>query len=380
MEADFNEKDVIVMKLLHYFITEKNYNPVVLHGAQNEIWLENMEQDYKIVRIVSNYIHNNEQLDFDLFKTRKIVKSIKRKTLNVSMDVLSIFVDLGESVELKNTDHINCIEVKEEADINKYKFLYEYFPDIDQKLRFDEKGLSLFLKITDDINQKNKKEAEKVDKIFTPKKPIITYVLIALNIIIFCYGFLLNKSDYLINVFSTYGPLIRLGQYYRLLTGAFVHIDLLHLAFNMYALYTIGSQAENFFGKLKYVYIYLFSALTGSLLSIIFNMDTASIGASGAIFGLLGAMLYFGYHYRVYLGNNLIRQILPIILLNLGIGFAFNGIDNFAHIGGLVGGLLASISVGLKFKSLKSERINGIIISILYIIFLIFMNFFYIKY
>ena len=73
----FDKKDVMTMKLLHYFITDQNYNPVVLHGAKNEIWLENMDSDYKIVRIVSGYIHNNEQLDFDTFKTRKIVKSIK---------------------------------------------------------------------------------------------------------------------------------------------------------------------------------------------------------------------------------------------------------------------------------------------------------------
>lgn len=69
---EFNNKDVLVMKLLHYFITEENYNPVVLRGVQNEIWLENMNSNYKIVRIVSNYIHNNEQLSFDIFKTKKL--------------------------------------------------------------------------------------------------------------------------------------------------------------------------------------------------------------------------------------------------------------------------------------------------------------------
>ena len=98
MTMEINVKDEMVMKLLHYFITEKNYNPVVLHGAQEEIWLENMDNDYKIVRIVSNYIHNNEQLDFDLFKTQKIVSNIKKKTLNLNMNVLSIYVDLGDNV------------------------------------------------------------------------------------------------------------------------------------------------------------------------------------------------------------------------------------------------------------------------------------------
>ena len=63
-----NKIDEITMKLMHYFITEKNYNPVILQGAKNEIWLENLNSDYKIIRIVSNYIHNNEQLNFDLYR------------------------------------------------------------------------------------------------------------------------------------------------------------------------------------------------------------------------------------------------------------------------------------------------------------------------
>ena len=100
---NFDDKDVITMKLLHYFITEKGYSPVVIHGAKDEIWLENMEEDYKIVRIVSSYIHNNEQLGFDTFKTKRIVKSIKKKTLNLSMKVLSIFIDLGDNVNLEET-------------------------------------------------------------------------------------------------------------------------------------------------------------------------------------------------------------------------------------------------------------------------------------
>ncbi len=120
VDININEKDEIVMKLLHYFITEKNYNPVILHGAQNEIWLENMENDYKIVRIVSNYIHNNEQLDFDLFKTKKIVNNIKRKTFNLNMRVLSIYVDLGDNVNLESKDNIDCVYITNEEDIKKY--------------------------------------------------------------------------------------------------------------------------------------------------------------------------------------------------------------------------------------------------------------------
>ena len=379
MDEKFAKKDVIVMKLLHYFITEKNYNPVVLHGAKNEIWLENMNSDYKIVRIVSDYIHNNEQLNFDLFKTKRIVKDIKKKTFNFSMDVLSTFTDLGDNVDLESVEHIDCIYLENEKDVKKYNFLYEHFPDIDKKLTFTEKGLNLFLKITSEINEKNKKEAERVEKMFTPKKPIVTTILIVVNVLIFLFGLLLNTSDFLVNAFATYGPLIRVGQYYRLLSGAFIHVEILHIAFNMYALKIIGSQVESFFGSFKFLVIYLFSAITGSLLSILLNGNVPSIGASGAIFGLFGAMLYFGYYYRVYFGNTIIRQMLPIVGINLLIGFMSSGIDNFAHIGGLVGGILISMIVGISDKKENSTKINGIILTIIYLAFLIFMNFFYIK-
>ena len=88
-----DKKDLVAMKLLHYFITEKNYSPVIVHGIQNEIWLENMDNNYKIVRIVMNYIHNKEQLDFDDFKVSRLTKQIKFKTFTFSMKVMSIYLD-----------------------------------------------------------------------------------------------------------------------------------------------------------------------------------------------------------------------------------------------------------------------------------------------
>ena len=77
METDImlDDKNVLTMKLLHYFITEKNYNPIILQGVDNEIWLENLEEDYKVVRIVSGYIHNNEQFVFDVFKVSSLIKN-----------------------------------------------------------------------------------------------------------------------------------------------------------------------------------------------------------------------------------------------------------------------------------------------------------------
>lgn len=379
MDESLDRKNLIVMKLLHYFITEKNYNPIILQGAEDEIWLENLENDYKIIRIVSNHIHNEEQLDFDLYKARHVIKKIKKKTFSLKMNALSIFTDLGDNVDLADTGDIDCIYLYDEKDINKYDFLYQYFPDINKKLKFSEEGLQLFIKITNDINHKNKADAQRVEEVFKPKKNVVTIGLIAINVLVFIFMTLFGQYDNMINKYAVYGPfVVNYHEYYRLITGTFLHANIFHLIFNCYALYIIGTQIENFMGKWKYLVIYFVSALTGSLLSIILN-DAASVGASGAIFGLMGSLLYFGYHYRVYLGSVLKSQIIPLIVINLLIGFASGGsIDNFAHIGGLIGGCLATVAVGVKYKSTKFEMINGCIVLLILIAFLFFMAFKYI--
>jgi len=378
MDESLDRKNLIVMKLLHYFITEKNYNPIMLQGAEDEIWLENLENDYKIIRIVSNHIHNEEQLDFDLYKARHIIKKIKKKTFSLKMNALTIFTDLGDNVELKENDNIDCIYLYDEKDINNYYFLYKYFPDINKKLKFSEEGLQLFIKITNDINRKNKNDAERVEEIFKPKKNIVTMGLIIINVAIYIYMMLFGQYDNIINKFALYGPyVVRYKEYYRLITCAFLHGDILHLLFNSYALFVIGSQIENFMGKAKYIIIYFVSIIVASLFSILLTKGV-SIGASGAIFGLMGALLYFGYHYRVYLGTVLKSQIIPLIIFNLLIGFISNGIDNYAHIGGLIGGALATMWLGVKYKSTKTEMVNGFVVLSILIGFLVFMTLKYI--
>ena len=99
--------------------------------------------------------------------------------------------------------------------------------------------------------------------------------------------------------------------------------------------------------------IYFMSLLIASLTSMTFGGETMSIGASGAIFGIMGALIYFGYHYRVFLGNIVKTQIIPLVLLNLSLGFILTGVDNFAHIGGLIGGVLSTMALGIDNKSTK---------------------------
>ena len=178
----------------------------------------------------------------------------------------------------------------------------------------------------------------------------------------------------LANMFILDPIAVRNGEVYRLLTSTFMHASILHLVFNMYALSIIGKQVETFLGKPKFLLVYLFSGLTGSLLSCAIT-NSYSLGASGAIFGLMGSLLYFGYHYRLYLGSVLLGQIVPVIVINLVIGYITPSIDNAAHIGGLVGGLFFSMAIGLSDKDDKSSRFNGLITFVIYIGFLIYLLF-----
>ena len=373
-----DNKDMLMMKLSHYFITEQNYNPIILHGINDEIWLENMDSDYRVVRIVGHYIHNNEQLNFDKFKLDRIIKSIKRKTLSLKMNVLSIYIDLGDNVTLNEENNYKSVFIKKISDL-KNPLLLQVFPDIIEKTTFEEKGIELMAKITNDINKKNVDKGTKVAKIFDKKEPVITYFIMGICVLVFALMYILGNGSEdtytLIKFGANLDVLTKNGEYFRLITCAFVHIGIIHLIFNMYALYIIGPQVESFFGKFKYVGIYFISAISASILSLAFNENVISAGASGAIFGLLGALLYFGYHYRIYLGNAIRSQIIPIIIINLLFGFTMTGIDNAAHIGGLIGGVLASMVLGVPEKSNKNEKINGLIVLLVYFGFIIYMSF-----
>lgn len=376
MKQTMLDDNVLVMKLIHYFITERNYNPIILQGVDNEIWLENLDEDIKVVRIVFGYIHNDEQFNFDMFKTKRIVKKIKKKTFSFNINVLSFFLDLGENVTNINRDNnLLCVNAKSETAIKRNTLVNKNFPDLKKKMTYNEDGFELFMKLTEDINQHNMEDANRIEKVFKGKFPFVTYLFIAINVISFFVPILFGGHNTLISMFCVHGPSIRAGQYYRLITGIFLHANIFHLLFNCYALYVIGSQLESFMGKAKYTIIYLFSGLVGALFSMTFGGSYASIGASGAIFGLMGSLLYFGYFYRVYLGNVIKSQIIPLILLNLIMGFAIAGIDNFAHIGGLIGGALITVALGVKDKSSTFEKVNGWIVTFIFLAFTYYMAF-----
>lgn len=380
-EIKLNNNDLLIMNLVHYFITEKSYNPVVLHGINDEIWLENLDNDYKLIRIVSHYIHNEEQLKFDRFKLKRIISNLKKKTFSLNMPVLNIYTSLGEDVVLNDEDNNSLSLFISKVSEIKNDNLIEIFPDIVEKTNHEEKGIDLFVKISDDINKESFAKSKRVEKIFSKKNPFITHIIMLICMILFIAMYVFGNGSTHIKTLIDFGGnaiiYTKTGEYYRLFTSIFLHAGIMHLLCNMYSLYVLGPQVESFYGKIKYLSIFIISGISGSLLSTALSgNNTISVGASGAIFGLLGSILYFGYHYRVYLGNVLKSQIIPLIILNLAIGFTFSGIDNLAHIGGLIGGVFTSMAVGVPDKSTKVDKANGCTLLLIYISFLIYLAFF----
>ena len=165
-----DKKDEIVMKLVHFLVTKENYTPIVVNGVRNEVWLENVEGPYKIIRINSNYIHNKEQFNFDIYKTNNVAKQIKKKTLSWKMNVLNIFLDLNDNVKLDSINYIDNIKINDTQDLVHNETVVEAFPNIEKDIINTDNDVDLIVNVTNDINSKTAKENRKYDEVFKPKK------------------------------------------------------------------------------------------------------------------------------------------------------------------------------------------------------------------
>jgi len=179
-------------------------------------------------------------------------------------------------------------------------------------------------------------------------KPILTYSLAAINVFVALIGIFVGLEN-LLEFGAKYNPYILQGQFWRFLTPIFLHANLVHLGVNTYSLLAIGPAVETLFGRVKFLAIYLIAGILGNIASFAFS-PAISVGASGSIFGLLGALFYVGIKYKDVLEQRFMTNIVMMIALNLIYGFMHSNIDNFGHIGGLIGGLLASYSLGLGYS------------------------------
>ena len=178
-----------------------------------------------------------------------------------------------------------------------------------------------------------------------PTDAIVTKILVGLNVIVYlitvAQGSGLNDpGGPLFNKWALFGPLVHHGDWWRLITSAFLHASVIHIAFNMLALWWLGAPVEMVLGRVRFIGLYLVSGLAGAAGALVANPNAVTVGASGAIFGLLGAGLILEWQATGSIAGN----YLTLILINLAISFAVPGISIGGHVGGLIGGILATLA------------------------------------
>ncbi|WP_417069640.1 rhomboid family intramembrane serine protease [Niveibacterium terrae] len=204
-----------------------------------------------------------------------------------------------------------------------------------------------------------------LDRLFARmRQPWLTIVIIALNALVFAALVLTGgnplrlDSARLISAGALYGPAVLQGEHWRLASAMFLHGGLLHIALNMFALWQAGSLVERLFGHQRFLALYLGAGLCGAITSLWWKPAVLSVGASGAIFGVYGALLGYMLGAREAMPLALMRELrasaLAFIGFSLFAGFVMPGIDNAAHVGGLIGGLL----LGLGFARPLGARLN----------------------
>jgi len=176
-------------------------------------------------------------------------------------------------------------------------------------------------------------------------RPRVTYVMMGLLVAVFVVETLAGGSDNsrtLVQLGANFAPMVTLGDYWRLFTANFLHIGLMHLAFNLYALYIVGTEVEMFYGPWRFLVIYLLTGLSGAIASYAFTYGL-SAGASTAIMGLIGTLIAFFIRNRDVFGamsRSRLTNLMIVIAINVFYGMSVGTIDNFGHLGGFIGGVI----------------------------------------
>lgn len=200
---------------------------------------------------------------------------------------------------------------------------------------------------TAQMNQPYESQPDALEQIFRGPIRWVNLMIIVINILIFAVTELLGSTEdpvWMLRCGAAYVPLMEAGQWYRLITSMFLHFGIAHLFNNMFLLLFMGDLLESLVGKWRYLVVYFGSGLAGNLLSFFLEKSqgdySVSAGASGAIFGVIGGVLVMMVVSRGKAGNISVRRLGFMILLTIYYGFQSSGINNAAHIGGILGGAL----------------------------------------
>lgn len=381
-------QDFLYWKLIDKLLGNNKFRLVRLSENEMEAWIEPLYiNEFQLIRIVCSDIDWSNRLVQDIQETAGIFEEVRERSGMRSMNVLNLWIsekapvdDWEEQISRPYSFKKTAVKTVLVCEENKNNGLAE----LSSMLKTDVLGAadlsSLHLdhealqQLKDSAIEKAKAPIKEENTIFSYGKPFLTYILIAIQVIMFIVMELSGGStstETLIRYGAKYNPLIQEGEWWRFITPIFLHIGIIHLLLNTLALYYVGMATEKMYGSLRFLFIYLFAGITGSLASFAFN-SSISAGASGAIFGCFGALLYLVVIDKQLFFRTIGPNIIVMILLNLVIGFSLSNVDNSGHIGGLIGGFLATMVVQLPGYRKYFSRVAGLLAAVSLVIALFF--------
>ncbi|RQW20026.1 rhomboid family intramembrane serine protease [Bacillus sp. C1-1] len=370
-------------QLIEHYVLHKQFRLLALHDTQ--AWLEDDSvKPRRIIRLVYSEVDWSNRLKRDISHAKQQFESIYKQLGIWKMQGENIYVMSQPPIDSWE-DALTPFEVKGNKgtirNLALHSSVEEYQTVLDQELANDgvpplrilsseEDMMQAIERIRGQVKQINSTRRQNEEKMLQFGKPRFIYALLLSFVVMF---FLLETNggstniQVLIHYGAKYNPLIVEGEWWRLVTSMFLHIGLMHLAFNAMALFFLGTAVEQLFGSLRFLIIYFAAGLFGSIVSFAFN-DYVSAGASGALFGCFGALLYFGLKHPTLFFRTLGKNILLLLGFNLVLGFIVPGIDNGAHIGGLIGGFLMAALVKMPKEKKKTPFYLSMSALILYVI------------
>lgn len=383
------DEKYLFYQLADKMVHEKNFNVLYYNKNDEEIWLEKIvQQTPLIIRIACQGFNWKKHMVEDAIKSfHSFNQRMRLMTGRGQVIFHSVYISpttlFDPETEIKFP--IETIQNK------KLQQLYIHYID---EVHEENKALMDFIDLlqmssvdltkqrvedtkTKEINATRSQLVKAKDKrkplsgnVFLYGKPRIAYLLIGINIAVYLMLELNGGStniENLIRFGAKFNPLILEGEWWRLVTSMFLHIGPIHAFMNMFALYYLGLLVERIYGSERFLIIYLLAGIVGSLASFAFSYQI-SAGASGAIFGLFGALLFFGTIHRRIFMQTMGRSIVLIIFINIVFGITVPQIDMGAHLGGLIGGYIVSAMTHLPRNKSFIIQMSALIVYIAFVV------------
>lgn len=363
-------------RIIHILVNKYQYNIIYLSEDQQEIWLEAKGDNSKspVIRLYQIDINWSNWLSRDMERTALNAERIRSSLRSRSLKVVSIYISAYPPVDsyehiinpvfLSPNKKVQIETVLLDRSVQDWKIGNYILSDLLVIPEMEAERETDIQKYKEDIFTRLRQNEKEERQLLNFGKPFITYLFIAIQVIVF---FLMElnggstNSETLIKWGAKVNYLIANGEWWRFVTPVFLHIGILHLLMNSIALYYVGPLIERIFGLSRFLFIYLFAGFSGVFASYLLS-PSLSAGASGAIFGCFGALLYFAWRFPQLFFRVMGWNVIIIISINLIFGFTIQGIDNAGHIGGLIGGFLATAIVHFpKKKSWKIQLVAALI-------------------